>query len=68
MIFWKILHYVITFKKNGIRSPADFQRNSNAPTLKVIQSKIDPVAHVLVKTVENRKKASAPYVPQSAVT
>jgi hypothetical protein len=25
------------------------------------------VARVLVKTVENRKKASAPYVPQSAV-
>jgi hypothetical protein len=26
------------------------------------------VARVLVKTVENRTKASAPYVPQSAVT
>jgi CRISPR/Cas system CSM-associated protein Csm3 (group 7 of RAMP superfamily) len=25
------------------------------------------VARVLVKTVENRKKASTPYVPQSAV-
>jgi hypothetical protein len=30
--------------------------------------KIEPMARVLVKTVENRKKASAPYVPQSAVT
>jgi hypothetical protein len=26
------------------------------------------MARVLVKTVENRKKASAPYVPQSAVS
>jgi hypothetical protein len=29
--------------------------------------KIEPVAAVLVKTVENRKKQAAPYVPQSAV-
>jgi hypothetical protein len=29
--------------------------------------KTQPVAAVLVKTVENRKKQATPYVPQSAV-